>query len=676
MNGWIESGSGVAFNNVKDTDIVIRTETIDDAVVICNTASGSNAAVYVTENRVGIGMIPRPFAAIDVTGSIFCDTKLELCASSASHPITYPRCVVEPNRMYFSDKPNNTPVVVDGASGLLLTDDVVVRKTVGVLSNSCSISLIRVETSSVASDIDISDVTFKKCFNLDSHICVEQTVTQIVQFSILVGNVYRVTLVPPIPRNIVSKTVVRVSRIDRPVLSELDDHNNKSFTRIRIIKLTKINNYVWDLACTGIVSDLVLLVDEYVAISKTQLHNYQHVVQIRSVKLHEGFVVLQMASPSLKNVLDLGLGLAQSFMFIYHIDAPKNLLWQKEFNLNISFVVDSNKIGYYLRIENTHLVNMLSENDNVENINAIDRITISDPPELYSFSIRKTYVQDKKALLYIDEQSAAFDDHIPTMFSGFYDIQYKLTGMPLLFKSITRLDECTLFIQCMGVQGYSFGDAMTIICNTAHSYQYLLMNDMASNAWRLIRAELGKGITVRCSEKAIVDEMMEGEVIPRVVYVIPFKGVEKPQSWHDSIVLNHGNVVFKDSGFGNPDTSIKYENNTLTVGPTVHISPSRVIADAPLIANDFIRVNDERLHLKTVDITDTSSDLEFINNLSLVEFDDIKRGVKSGSDTRVPFQVNGVLSDGRTTDDVKTVDMSDLLFRCIGAIQEISKKLV
>jgi hypothetical protein len=379
-----------------------------------------------------------------------------------------------------------------------------------------------------------------------------------------------------------------------------------------------------------------------------------------------------MASPSLKNALDIAEFASQSIMYIYHIDAPKNFLWQKEFNLNISFLVDSNKVGYYLRIENTNLVNMLSDNNNVENINAIDRITISDP-ELYSFSIRKTYVQNQKALLYINEQSVGLD--IPTMFSGFYDIKYKLTGMPLLFKNITRLDECTLFVQCEGVQGYSFGDAMTIICNHIHDYKYLLMNDMTSNAWRLIRAEFGKGITIRCADKSIVDEMVAGEVIPRVVYVIPFKGREKPQSWHDSIVLNHGNIVFRDSDFTNPDTEIRYENNTLVVGPTVYISSDSVIADAPVIADGFIRVNDERLHLKTIDITDTSSDLEFINNLSLVEFDDIKRGVRS-SGIDPPFRINGILSDGRTADDVKTVDMSDMLFRCIGAIQEISKKLV
>jgi hypothetical protein len=672
MNGWIESGNGVVFDYVKDTDIVVRTEQIDDAVVICNSASGSNAAIYVSQNNVGIGMRPRPFAAFDVTGSIFCDTKLELCSSSANHPITYPRFVAEPNRLFFSDKPNNTPVVIDGVSGLILTDDVVVRKTMGILSDYFSIPLIRVETSNIASDIDISGVTFKKFFNLDSHIYVEQTVTQIVQFTVLAGNVYRVTLVPPIPRKIVSKAVVRVSLIDRPAVTELDDHNNKSFTRIQLMTLAKIDEYNWNLKCTGIVNDLVLLVDEYVAISKTQLHNYQYVVQIRSVKLHEGFAVIHMASPSLKNALDIAEFASQSIMYIYHIDAPKNFLWQKEFNLNISFLVDSNKVGYYLRIENTNLVNMLSDNNNVENINAIDRITISDP-ELYSFSIRKTYVQNQKALLYINEQSVGLD--IPTMFSGFYDIKYKLTGMPLLFKNITRLDECTLFVQCEGVQGYSFGDAMTIICNHIHDYKYLLMNDMTSNAWRLIRAEFGKGITIRCADKSIVDEMVAGEVIPRVVYVIPFKGREKPQSWHDSIVLNHGNIVFRDSDFTNPDTEIRYENNTLVVGPTVYISSDSVIADAPVIADGFIRVNDERLHLKTIDITDTSSDLEFINNLSLVEFDDIKRGVRS-SGIDPPFRINGILSDGRTADDVKTVDMSDMLFRCIGAIQEISKKLV
>eukprot|EP00798_Chlamydomonas_sp_ICE-L_P011928 gene11927-15035_t len=169
--------------------------------------------------------------------------------------------------------------------------------------------------------------------------------------------------------------------------------------------------------------------------------------------------------------------------------------------------------------------------------------------------------------------------------------------------------------------------------------------------------------------------MVTGEVLPRVVYVIPFKGREKPQSWYDSIVLNHGNIVFRDSGFKNPDTGIKYENNTLVVGQTLNISSDSVIADAPIIANDFIRVNDERLHIKTMDILDTAKDLEFINKLSLVEFDDTKRGVKS-SGIDIPFRINGILTDGRTTDDVKTVDLSDMLFRCIGAIQELSKKFV
>lgn len=669
MNGWIETGNDISFKHVKTTDVVIRTEQQDDAVVVCNGGSGDTAAMYVSQNNVGFGMRPRQFAAIDVAGSIFCDTKLELCSNSAQHPITYPRYVAEPNRMYFSDKPNNTPVVVDGVTGFVLADDVVVRKTIGVLSKPFSIPLKRVATSDVASDIDISDVTFKKYFTLDAFICIEQIVTQIVQFSVLEQGAYRVTLAPPIPSNIMSDSVVRAVLVDRPAMQEVDEYNNKSFTRIEINTLTKIDNYNWRIKCTGIINDMISLANEYIAISKTPIHNYQHIVQIRYVKFQDGFTFLHIASPSLKNTLDL-TGF-ETLMYIYHIDAPKDFLWQKEFNLNISFVVDSNKIGYYLRIENTNLVDMMSDNGSMENINSIDKIIISEP-EMYAFNITKTYVQNGKALLYIDEQSAGIE--IPTMFSGYYDIQYKLTGMPIIFNTITRQDECTVFIQCTGVQGYSFGDAMTIICSNVHNYKYLLLNDTSNNAWRILKAELGKGLTIRCSDAQIVSQMID-EAIPRVVYAIPFNGKQKPPSWHDNIVLNQGTLVFRDTEFKHPDTDIKYKNNKLNVGPSLNVSKSIVVADAPIIARDFIHVNDERLHANTLDITDTSKDLEFINHLSLVEFDGGKRGVRS-SGVNVPFYTDGILSDGRSADDVKTLSVSDALFRCIGAIQELSKKFV
>ncbi len=405
-----------------------------------------------------------------------------------------------------------------------------------------------------------------------------------------------------------------------------------------------IDDYSCDIICNGITNDILMLVNEYVAVSTSEKHNYQQIVQVRSVKFADNIITINIASPSLKNKLDLSI--FDTTMFLYNIDAPIDFLWQTDYKVNISFVVDSLRSGYYLRIENTILINMLSNDQKLEDINAIDKIIISHP-EAYSFNISKTYIQDNKALLYINEQSSI--STIPTMFTGIYDIKYKITGMPLLFKNISQIDDYTIFINCEGVQGYSFGDVMTLMSSPYKNYDYLLLNDIVSHAWRIINVQLGKGITIRCSDKKIIDDMMIDPIIPRVVYVVPFTGRDKPKSWHDKIVLNQGDLVFKDSDFMYPDTNISYKNKTLSLSKTVQINDDSMTVDLPLKSKDFVKTYEkDKIILSN---SDTKLDLDYINNLQLEVLQNNEIGIKN----------------------MQNININNLLLKCIGAIQEISK---
>lgn len=642
-NGWIEPGydhCSTTFKYVKDSDIVIRTENKNDAVVVCNGSEGT-ASIYVENNNLGIGMRPREFATVDVSGSIFCDTKIELCASDAEHPITYPKLVIEPQRIHFSNTPKYTSIVFDGRNGLLSSDYVLSKNVMGKISHFFFIPVKNVNTSETASDIVIDEYTFHKYFYLNQNIFIENVVTKIVQFSITQENEYKITLVPPIPTTISPTSNIKVATI-----SEHDSNNNYMHTLLNLVENTQnVNNYNWKLKCKGIRNDIINTVDDYVAISTSKTHNYQKIVQIRNIKeIEKGEFEIQMTSPSSKNIMDLS-EYDNKQMYIHNIECPVNSFWRKEYNVNLSFFIDSSKVGYYIVIENSDIVNMLSNSKEMEHLNAIDRLIIGDP-QIYEFNIRKTYVKDGQAMLYIDVQSVP--PNIPTMFSGYYDIKYKITGIPIKFNKITRLDNYTVELKCTGVQGYAFGDGVTTITSDVHMWEYLLLNDTTCDAWRIIKHDFEKNlIVIRCSDSNIVDQMDINT--ERIVYVIPFKGKIKDISYHNKLTVENGKIVLKDEMFSNPDTSIKYD------GESIHLGEKGVnVKDDVVTATDFSCYS--HIHSRNnMVVKDPAPDLEFINNISLVE-----------------FEQNGKLVRwvGKENEEMK---INELLVKCIGSIKELNR---
>lgn len=71
MYGWFEPGGGINkfFNNTKLIDILLRSSTMSNNIVIGNGQnSNGNAALYISQNSVGVQKIPNPYYAMDVGG--------------------------------------------------------------------------------------------------------------------------------------------------------------------------------------------------------------------------------------------------------------------------------------------------------------------------------------------------------------------------------------------------------------------------------------------------------------------------------------------------------------------------------------------------------------------------------------------------------------------------------
>lgn len=645
MDGWIESGKYLCsqtFIDVKPTDIVVRSQSIDDGVVICNGESGHKAAMYVTNNRTGICRRPRVFASLDVSGSIFCDTKLELCHSDAQTPITYPRFVVDPHKLYFSDKPNNTPVIIDGDTGTLLTDDVVVRNKLSAIKTFFSIPVRNVTTNNISTNMEIKKETFYKYFYIERYIFIENTTTKIVQFTKVDDNYYNITLVPPLPPHVVSNSIVRVANIQNPIMECKREY---LYTKISCITVDIIDDYNIDVVCLGIINDLDTIVDKYVAISNEYVDNYQTIVQIRTVSILQNKTIkVRFASPSLKNNIDLSYFKENQQIYLFMIDDTHKYLRQKEYNIKTSFVIDSNKVGYYLVLENTLLIKMITESYENEHINAIDTIEIAG----YIFNVSKTYVKDGKALIYINEQSVPLN--IPTMFSGIYEMNYKITGLPLRLNSIKREDSFTITIVCDSIQGFPFGDGMKIICDSDLNNTYLLLNDRSCTAWRIIFTDLAnRTLTIRCSDISIVDRVMT-DVTPRVVYVVPFKPKDMPSNHYDSIYLRNGDLIFKDINFEHPDKILSYKNDKFCIGDNIFISNEDMLVNGSLTANKYMLKNEYPNDFSTVD---SASHLADILSMSIVQSKD-------------EFFIDNLQKD---------LDIKNLLLKCISSIQELSKKI-
>jgi len=691
MNGWIESGRDFCalpgkFGKVIDTDLVLRTEDVSDAVVFCNGNNAPLAGMYVSDNRVGVGMRPRPFTALDVHGTIFGDSKLELCAGG--HPVSYPRFVAEPHRLYFANSATHAPVVIDAIRGCVVSDSVLVRNTMGVVANSLAVPVRRVVTSDVATDIDVDKVVMQAIFPLGAKLCIERAVTQVVQLTDLglVPAMYRLTLVPPLPPHIVSDSILRVAPITEPVMLSARQEDTMAYTRVRLLSPpVKVNDYNWDVECEGVWADMSSLQDLFVAVSTSVLHNYQKVVLVKTVTRDamSNKTTIRLSAPCLKNPLDLSE--FTEFIYMYHLSYPTTALWQHEYDVTLAFFVDSSRQGYYLAVEQSNLITMLNSVNGMEHLNAIDQVVMGDPA-MYNFTVTKTYVRDGRAMLYIDTQTR--DHDMPLMFSGVFPLKYKLTGVPLLFKTITRLDDCTVRIECEGVQGFSFGDGMTMITSDEQGYEYILLNDTLCVSWRLLSAELGKGITVRCSDAAVVDAMVSNQAsaLPRVVYALPLRGKAKPAEWHNAVVLGKGELVFKDPGMRGPDVRVTYDGQKLDVGDVCslsktecHFDTEQMTVEGGVYAHEFTQLSDARFKTNVVPV-DTAADLEFIKGLQLKEYDlagsrmgQKKRGVIAQEvEGKMPVgRRSGVLPDGTLVDDLRVLDTNEILMRCVGAVQEL-----
>ena len=72
MYGWFEPGGGnnMYFNFTKFNDVLLRTETLSNNIVIGNSGSlKSNAALYIYSNSLGIQKLPNPAYSLDVYGN-------------------------------------------------------------------------------------------------------------------------------------------------------------------------------------------------------------------------------------------------------------------------------------------------------------------------------------------------------------------------------------------------------------------------------------------------------------------------------------------------------------------------------------------------------------------------------------------------------------------------------
>ncbi len=77
---------------------------------------------------------------------------------------------------------------------------------------------------------------------------------------------------------------------------------------------------------------------------------------------------------------------------------------------------------------------------------------------------------------------------------------------------------------------------------------------------------------------------------------------------------------------------------------------------------------------------DTTADLEFIQGLSLKEYDfqgkshRVRGVIAQEVEDRMPVEHrSGVLPDGTHVTDMRVLDTNEILMRCVGAVQELAK---
>lgn len=79
MFAWIEAGRCNTFVSVGSKDVVFRTATLDNNIVIGNDCNATGAAaLYVHENRLGVRRIPMAGANVDITGNLAVSRALKI----------------------------------------------------------------------------------------------------------------------------------------------------------------------------------------------------------------------------------------------------------------------------------------------------------------------------------------------------------------------------------------------------------------------------------------------------------------------------------------------------------------------------------------------------------------------------------------------------------------------
>lgn len=87
MNAWLESGRSDTFVGVRPHDVVFRSSTGTNALVLGNGVnSQALAAMYVTSNCIGIHRLPNASAmiALDIGGQVACRSNMIWCDPNAS----------------------------------------------------------------------------------------------------------------------------------------------------------------------------------------------------------------------------------------------------------------------------------------------------------------------------------------------------------------------------------------------------------------------------------------------------------------------------------------------------------------------------------------------------------------------------------------------------------------
>lgn len=591
MYGWFEPGESVNkyFNNTKEIDILLRSSTYSNNIVIGN-GNGGNAAIYIQNNSIGIQKIPDLQYAIDVD---------LLCHFDSIHM----------NKMHF----DSTTIKGDGnlyidyqgtlRNKIIITDNIktIVKTILGVkvINFDNAESIITFESQNdlsvigVNTILNINDVLYRvtKCLNY---------------FEFQISFFYNT---PTNPEFTIGDT------LDINVLDDFlrTDSGDEIIINFAIYSIEYVNSYSLKFSLNLMNIDQIDYLEQGRFFSLSSRHIIENVVILDYLKTNlDGSLQIILSTP------DRSPFPVATFSFIMQLILLDVIIPKPTLENNVIGGIYNNGEPY-LMIKNSNLINIV--NIGIENgINTICNLNLND---YLSYDVEYIFSQNNLLLAKLSTLNTSY------AFSILGTLSYQLIGYPIQITSITTIDIGFL---------YKFIDFEKLDLNK-HLKKYI--NNLvyiAGNKYSYVC----KIIDVKNNE-FVLDRLIT--LVGSFLYIIPFKASRSttislahcyiPESLSIGVKLPtevltvNGDIGTSSIVFRHPTSKRNfvqtYSSNILNMNDKITIETDNIILNSKtqingkVISEGYLSFSDRKLK-KNIKLSKLESDLKTIKNINVHNF--------------------------------------------------------